>query len=128
MNYKLIAYAEDFASFLLQTLNNETNKVKQIILFGSLARGEATKESDIDIFVDILDEKLELKIKDIIEKFYTSIKVKKYWGLLAINNEISCTIGKLEEWDNLKKSILANGIVLFGKYQENTKTQPYYLF
>ena len=48
MNYKLIAYAEDFISFLLEKLNKESDKIKQIILFGSVARDEDSKNSDID--------------------------------------------------------------------------------
>ncbi|MBI2507517.1 nucleotidyltransferase domain-containing protein [Candidatus Woesearchaeota archaeon] len=130
MNYKLISYAQDFASFLLQNLGSDMQKVKQIILFGSVARGEADKDSDIDIFVDLLDEKLEPKIGKIREMFCDSIKVKKYWELLDVKNEINCTVGKLEEWDELKRSLIANGIVLFGKYiyEGRLKTKHYYLF
>ncbi|MBS3123719.1 nucleotidyltransferase domain-containing protein [Candidatus Woesearchaeota archaeon] len=123
MNYELIAYAQDFTSFLLQQLKEEARKVKQIILFGSVARGEAGKKSDIDIFIEVNDEideeKLEPKIKIIKDEYYESVKVKKYWTLLGIEQEISCTLGKLSEWETLKRSIQANGIVLYGKYQES---------
>ena len=44
MNYRLIAYAQDFSSFLLEKLGEESNKISQIILFGSVARGGAEKE------------------------------------------------------------------------------------
>ncbi|GBE19821.1 nucleotidyltransferase domain protein [archaeon BMS3Abin17] len=128
MNYKLIAYSGDFASFLLEKLNKEADKVKQIILFGSVARGEADNKSDIDLFIDVIDENLEGKINNIKEKFYKSIKARKYWSLLDIKNEINCSVGKLEDWDELQRSLIANGIVLFGKYKEETETEPYYLF
>jgi len=128
MNYKLIAYAEDFVSFLLEKLNKNANKINQIILFGSVARGEANKESDIDLFIDVIDKKLENQINAIKENFYDSIKVKKYWNLLDIKNEINCTIGNLEEWGDLQRSLIANGIVLFGKYSEKIDTVQYYLF
>ena len=128
MNYKLIAYAQDFVSFLLEKLNKESNKISQIILFGSVTRDEDSKSSDIDLFIEILDKKLENKINQIKEKFYESIKVKKYWNLLNINNEINCSTGKLEEWDDLKRSLIANGIILYGKYKGKLKTESYYLF
>ncbi len=128
MNYKLIAYAEDFVSFLLEKLNRNSDKISQIILFGSVARGEAGRRSDIDLFIDVTDEKLEKQINGIKESFYESIKVKKYWNLLGIKNEISCSVGKLDEWDELQRSLIANGIVLFGKYVGKVDIEQYYLF
>ncbi len=127
MNYKLIAYAQDFASFLIQNLNHDAGKITQIILFGSVSRGEERKNSDLDLFVDVIDELIEPKIVDALEKFYDSAKFKKYWSLLGVRNKISCTVGKLKEWDSLKRSLIANGMVLYGKYSGEIKTKPYYL-
>jgi len=128
MNYKLIAYSQDFISFLFQHLGKDADKINQVVLFGSVARGEATKESDIDLFIDVSDKNLEDKINKIKEDFYKSIKVKKYWDLLGIENEINCSIGILKEWDSLKRSLIADGILLFGKYKEKLETDSYYLF
>ncbi len=128
MNYKLLAYAQDFVSFLIQSLNQDAEKITQIILFGSISRGEESKNSDIDLFVDVIDETLEPKVADIVDKFYESAKFKKYWSLFGVKNKISCTIGKLEEWDSLKRSLIANGIMLYGRYSGEIKTKPYYLF
>lgn len=128
MNYKLIAYAQDYASYLIQNLKQDAGKITQIILFGSVSRGEESKNSDIDLFVDLIDETIEPKVEEIVELFYNSTKFKKYWLLLGIKNKINCTIGKLEEWDSLKRSLIANGIVLYGKYTGKIKTKPYYLF
>ncbi|MEK6935211.1 MAG: nucleotidyltransferase domain-containing protein [Nanoarchaeota archaeon] len=126
MNYKLISYAQDFASFLMQNLK-EADKIKKIILFGSVARGEEGKDSDIDIFIEI-EEKQEQEINKIKEKFYESIKFKKYWELFGIKNEINLSIGNLKNWGDLNRSIISNGIVLFGKYTDKVKTKPYVLF
>ena len=52
-NSYLTAYALDFASFLIQKTKNR-DKIRNIILFGSVARQDESKESDIDIFVDII--------------------------------------------------------------------------
>lgn len=128
MNYNLIAYAQDFVSFLFEHLKEDSDKIKQVILFGSVARGEDNKKSDVDLFLDIIDEKVEAKIENILEKFYNSVKVKRYWNLLGIKNEINCSIGKLEEWADLQKSLIANGIVLFGKYKGKAETESFYLF
>jgi len=128
MNYRLIAYAQDFVSFLFEKLNRDGDKIKQIILFGSVARNESAKESDIDLFIEVLDKKLEGKIKELKEEFYKSIKTKKYWNLFGVNNEINCSIGKMEEWAELERSLIANGMVLYGKYKGKAETEPYYLF
>jgi len=65
----LIAYASSFVSFILSKI-----KAKEIILFGSAARGEAGKESDIDLFVNVENNEKEIKktINKEINKFYKS--------------------------------------------------------
>ncbi len=57
----LIAYALDFSSFLIDTAK-VTDKIKRIMLFGSVARGDFTKESDIDLFIDTDEESIEDEI------------------------------------------------------------------
>ena len=44
------AYASYFSSYLLANLKDKES-IETIILFGSAARDEATKESDVDIFI-----------------------------------------------------------------------------
>jgi predicted nucleotidyltransferase len=119
----LIAYALDFASFLLEKLGKETGKINSIILFGSVARGEASEKSDIDIFVDLIsDEKrMEKTIERIAGEFYESAIFRKYWKLTGVKNEISCVSGRLDEWKDIKRSIISDGIILYGKYKGQTK-------
>ena len=50
LNHSLRAMASFFASYLLDRFGDN---IRQIFLFGSVARGEATADSDIDIFVDV---------------------------------------------------------------------------
>jgi|SRR3989344_5853955 len=126
MNYKLIAYAQDFVSFLLEHLE-EADKINSIVLYGSVVRGEAGKDSDIDIFIET-SEQIGDKIERLKEKFYASVKVQKYWGLLGIRNEVHCEIGRLDDWEDLEISLRAQGIVLFGKYSSEQHGKPYYLF
>ena len=97
---ELISYAVDFVSFLLQNLNeSEREEIKSVLLFGSSARGEARKESDIDIFVDIIsnNERIEKKIKKINKEFFDSVKYTKYWKLLDVENDFHIIVGKINE-------------------------------
>ena len=105
---KQVAYAVDFVSFLVERV-----KVKRIILFGSVARGEATANSDIDLFV----EGPEKEIRKVKQEFLKS-KRHEYWLLKGVKNDLNVVVGKLDEWKDLKNSIISNGITLFGKFQE----------
>ena len=122
MKINLISYGMDFASFLIQKIESK-DLIKNIILFGSVSREESGKESDIDIFIDLAKEnpKLKREIGKILDNFLESTKYKGYWKLLGVKNEIKLTIGELDDWEELKPSILANGITLYGKFKSNIK-------
>jgi predicted nucleotidyltransferase len=115
---ELISYALDFVSFLIQNLKEKT-RIKAIILFGSVAREEATKKSDVDIFIDVLeinaDKKFENEIKSIKDKFFHSVKFLKYWKLLGITNEINLILGNLKKW-KLRDSMLGGSLILYQSY------------
>lgn len=126
----LIAYAQNFVSFLLSTLSPEEHgKIKDIVLFGSVARREATKESDIDIFVNLFkdDKRLAKKVENSVNDFYKSIFFERYWKMLGVENDIKPLVGKLDDWNDLKSSIIANGITLYGKYSAEFKGKNYVL-
>lgn len=115
---KYLAYAIDFVSFVLERVN--LDNIKEIIIFGSAARSEADSDSDIDIFINLFnnDNTLEKKVKEIKERFNDSIKSKNYWALKSTQNEISVIVGKLNEWKELKNSIISNGITVYKKFQD----------
>ena len=120
---ELKSYAIDFVSFLMQNLkDNEKEKIKSMILFGSVARGESGKESDVDIFIDVMndEEKIEKETRRIIEDFFHSVKYTKYWKLLGIDNEFQVIVGKISEW-NLKDSMLGNSFILYQAYSPKLK-------
>ncbi|MBU2639878.1 MAG: nucleotidyltransferase domain-containing protein [Nanoarchaeota archaeon] len=129
MKNKLIAFSMDFASFLIQKTKNK-DKIKNIILFGSVAREEANENSDIDIFIDLTkeDKKTEKEIANLLTYFLDSTKYKNYWKLLEIENEIKLTIGELNKWNDLKSSILSNGILLYGKFKTDIKKGEHKIF
>ena len=106
---RLISYAYSFISYLFRRLSiNEIKSIKGIYLFGSVAEGRATPESDVDIFID---SKKEFKIN--VEGFYNT-KDFKFFKEIGIENPINVIIGKLNEW-NLKLPIERGSIVLYGK-------------
>ena len=119
----LIACAVSFVSFVLPKI-----KVDEIILFGSTTRGEAGKKSDIDIFFNTREKEAPIKkiIKNELKKFYKS-NIYEAFKLRGISNEINIEVGNLENW-HLKRSIIADGIVLYGRYKEIPKNVKSYIF
>ncbi len=117
INKLLLSYAEDFTSFLIKNISDLKN-IKNIILFGSTARGEASKESDIDIFFELFtpDNKIQEELNKLKSDFFESARFKQYWSLLDVDNEFNALSGTFEEWKELKNSIIANGILLYGKF------------
>ncbi len=109
---KLISLALSFAAFIVPKV-----KIERIILFGSVAADTFDKESDIDLFIET-DKKNKTKIKNLLD-IYKKTKEYEKFKIEGIENEISTKIGKLEEWNALKRSIISNGIVLYGKYQDS---------
>lgn len=128
-NSYLTAYALDFASFLIQKTKNR-DKIRNIILFGSVARQDESKESDIDIFVDIIEDNkvIEKEISFILENFIDSVKHKDYWKLFGVKSEIKLTIGNVDNWKELKPSLIADGIILYGKYKPKIKEGEHKVF
>ena len=118
---ELVCYAISFISFLLS--NKKLWKspiVKNVILFGSVARGDFDDYSDIDLFIDIYNKKDEKKVEQIVEKQQISFSKSqrfKEWKLKGVQRNIRCMVGVLDEW-KLKRSIISDGIVLYGKYAE----------
>ncbi|MBI5061033.1 MAG: nucleotidyltransferase domain-containing protein [Candidatus Aenigmarchaeota archaeon] len=120
----LISYAMDFASFLLGSGLSE--RISSIILFGSVARGDFDKESDIDIFIDVkkYDKLLEEKVRKRFELFEKS-EMKRKWELKGVKNPLSLKIGELKKW-KIGRSVLSDGIMLYGKYRELPENLKYY--
>lgn len=122
MNSNLIAYAMDFASFLIQKIPDR-DKIRNIILFGSVARDEADRASDVDIFIDLAKENssFEETARNTVKAFKASAKYRNYWKPLGLENDVQLTLGNLSKWKELKPSVIANGIVLYGKFKPEVK-------
>lgn len=124
MSKQLISFASAFVSFVLPKLEG----IKEVILFGSVARGEEENKSDIDLFFSLdkkeNEESCKIVLKREISRFYKS-KIAEQWIVQGIKNQINFEIGLLEDW-NLKRSIISDGIVLYGKYKEVPSGQKHY--
>lgn len=119
---ELISYAISFTSFLLDSPAAE--KIRKVILFGSVARGDFTDESDIDLFIDAPQE-IEKEVEKIRSLFEVS-QINKHWKLRGISQELSLKTGNLDAWQ-LKREVISSGILLYGKYTELPKDARAYL-
>ena len=67
------AYASYFVSYLINNFKKIEN-ISNIILFGSAAKGEAKKSSDIDFFIEVKrnSKGFEKEIINLVNDFYKS--------------------------------------------------------
>ncbi len=119
----IFAYIYDFLVILFEKLKDK-EKIRNIILFGSFARGNQREDSDIDMFIDI-DKKEKKYIEEIIKESLNEFELKseKTWKLKGINNPIIPIIDDLEkeQWKELKNEISNYGILLYGYYKKIKK-------
>jgi predicted nucleotidyltransferase len=113
----LKVYASYFVAYLLNNLKGKGN-IERIVLFGSVARGDYEKGSDVDLFVEIKkkSKKFENELGEVLEKFYQSREASLF-KLEGVDNEFSIKIGILKEWKDLQKSIASTGVILYGPYE-----------
>ena len=114
----MLFYVYDFLSILFDKLK-DGNKIKNISLFGSFARGNPRKDSDIDLFIDVKEsdkDEISSITKEAINEF--ELKVQKTWKLKGITNAIVPIIDNLdlERWNELRKEISIYGIILYERY------------
>lgn len=109
----ILSYVYSFVNFVIRDV--DIKQIDKIILFGSAATGNLTKESDIDIFIDTKGN-VNTLIKNAIEKFYKSNEFMLF-KLKGIENEFSVKAGELKGWKELHRSISSSGIALYSKYE-----------
>ncbi len=117
---KILAYASTFVTYLIRTMREDIKHIDGIILYGSVAKGEASAESDVDIFVNAKNEKLSEKVENIVGGFIDSREAALY-KIEGIGNEINVKVGELQKWESLHHSIMNSGIVLWQKYKAEKK-------
>ena len=110
---KIISLALSFVSFLIARAS-----IKNVILFGSIASDKYDKESDIDLFIEGSED--EIKIKKFLELYTKTVEYAKF-QLEGITHEISIKVGNLDKWENVKRNVISNGIILYGRYKDQPK-------
>ena len=114
-NSDVQAYASTFASFLMRKFGDNIKDIDRIILYGSVAKGNAMKNSDVDIFIDTKKD-LKKEVSDIIDEFYKSREALLF-KTKRIENEINVKTGELKNWRELHRSIISTGVTLWGRYE-----------
>ena len=119
---ELLAYVFDFTHFLMDNLDQE---IQEIILFGSIARGDFTKKSDIDLFVNVKNrkdiKKIERTVRKALDEFETASS--QTWDLRKIDFPLKPIVGDLDstQWSALRREIISTGLTLYGRYKEIPK-------
>ncbi len=95
-SYKLKKAVEKYPSLrnLIERIQ-ENKKIKLAIIFGSYAKFSANKESDIDLYIETLNQKLKQEIE-------------------KIDSRINAKIGKYDKKSLLIKEIEKNYIIIKG--------------
>ena len=118
----LISLAYDYLSLL--TARVGTAKIRRVVLFGSAARDEADKESDIDIFIDTTD-----KIDHEVERATKSFDVirESRWDIKGVRNPLRPICGDLEtkRWAELREEMEDHGILLYGRMETGALKEQY---
>jgi len=117
---ELYSYVYDFVS---QVLDNKTvfDSVKKIVLFGSVARGDFRKESDIDLFVDLKSLKKQKKVNSLIKKEVDKFEARseKTWHLRGVDLPLKIVVGDLDQkrWKDLREEMLSYGKIIYGDWE-----------
>lgn len=116
-NELLRAYSVSFVSYFVSEIGERLKDIDSIILYGSVAKGEAGKESDVDLFIDTTNG---VKISGIVKRIADSFPSSKeflWFKSKGVQNEISVKCGKLSEWKELHRSIASTGIILWSRFE-----------
>ena len=117
---ELLSYTVDFLS-LLYFKKEFLDSVNAVVLFGSVARGNFDKKSDVDIFIDVKNKdsipKIQESVNQVLGEF--ELKAKDVWHIRNIKNPIKPLVGTLddERWSELKKELESYGTVLYGNFR-----------
>jgi predicted nucleotidyltransferase len=103
------AAAEEFATRVHNALGDE---VDAIILYGSVARGEATEESDVDVMVLSPDP---ARIKPRVSRIRTELScdLDILFLITLVHLSRKMVTGLLEEGSPFLKEVLTDGVALY---------------
>ncbi|MDP1553667.1 MAG: nucleotidyltransferase domain-containing protein [Methanobacteriaceae archaeon] len=99
-------YQEAVQEFVRRIEKDHHNEIESIILFGSVARGEAREDSDIDILIIIKEEDFHLRRLFIGEAFDTFMKTGKNVSAKVISHNDF----QLRKNFSFLKNVIADGV------------------
>ena len=106
--------------------------IRAVVLFGSVAQGTATEESDIDVFFDTATGKAVVRLKAYLRKAVRDFSLSPEalrLKMAGTSNQISAMAGNLEEWPDLQRSMISTGIVVYSRYAAKAKgLKPFVIF
>jgi len=126
---EVIAYIYDFLAMVFEKKELK-EELKEIILFGSVAKDAYDEKSDIDLFFDIKSEgkieKTEEELRAILKSF--NVKSERTWKLKKISFPINFIVGKLDDdnWKGIREEIMSYGVVLYGRYKKQPEQLKHY--
>lgn len=89
------------------------------------------ENSDIDLFIELYSNDNKdniLKQSNLALKEFLKSENYNLWKLRNVDNVINCFVGTLKKQTDLKRSLISEGIVLYGKYFNKIKGSNYSLF
>lgn len=122
----VLSYVYDFVRILSEKAADD---IQDIILFGSVARGDFDMGSDVDIFVNVpsaREKSVEKRALEAQNEF--ELYSERTWKLRGINLPIRCIVGNLgsARWSELRREIISSGVSLYGPYKEIPKNLKHY--
>jgi predicted nucleotidyltransferase len=117
-----LAYAADFVSYVLQKLSaREAAMIELIALFGSAARGDTTRDSDVDLFIQSPNTiTIERKVAAILNDFEKSTRVLDYWRPLGVRLPINVKVGRTPTaFAVIPDALHEHGKVLYAPYRSS---------
>ena len=125
---KALSYVYDFLSMVFEEKSLK-GKIRNVVLFGSVAKKSYDKDSDVDLFFDVKSDAdvVENSLRKVLKNF--EVGAEKTWRLKGIELPIKFIVGSLgdKEWSNIKDEIISSGIVLYGDYKEMPKDIKHYM-
>ncbi|MBI4182319.1 MAG: nucleotidyltransferase domain-containing protein [Candidatus Aenigmarchaeota archaeon] len=114
----LARYAAAFAYFLLAC--PEIRGIRSIILFGSVAQGRAGPSSDVDVLIDTpLPPSRARALRSSLERRKEAFLISQEglaYKAQGVFNDLELTVGNLDGWEEMRSSLSAGAVVLFGPF------------
>ena len=97
-------HREAFEDFADRAIDEAGDSLEKLILYGSVARGEESEESDIDVFAVVSDE----EVKDVLEEIAFDVSVEHGVFMVPL-------IKTSEEFNEKKDSIFVKEVQSTGE-------------